>query len=178
MIQPIETAAYGYRFRSRLEARWAVFFTTLGLRWDYEREGFTIDGTRYLPDFWLPQVCMWAEVKPVEFTPEERRLAAGLPQACLMLVGLPDYRSYYTAQNWDVYGQDFILGTQYLNEKRFYGATGREAMQSQIEPDMTNGSALKHDTEYQRAVEAALSARFEHGEGPESLSDILRRTSL
>src|SRR5262245_3495425 len=35
-IQPIETIYRGYRFRSRLEARWAVFFQTLGVPWEYE----------------------------------------------------------------------------------------------------------------------------------------------
>jgi hypothetical protein len=45
-IKPIETHYKGYRFRSRLEARWAVFFDELGLRWEYEREGFDLgDGT-------------------------------------------------------------------------------------------------------------------------------------
>lgn len=67
MIKAIETHYKGYRFRSRLEARWAVFFDDLRLRWEYETEGFDIDGTRYLPDFrvWTPQgEPMWYEVKP------------------------------------------------------------------------------------------------------------------
>lgn len=61
----IETAYNGYRFRSRTEARWAVFFDTLGIAYEYEKEGFTLDGgLRYLPDFWLPQYGCWAEIKP------------------------------------------------------------------------------------------------------------------
>lgn len=66
-IKPIETRAYGCRFRSRLEARWAVFFTAMGLKWEYEPEGFDMDGTFYLPDFrvWTPQSTpIWYEVKP------------------------------------------------------------------------------------------------------------------
>lgn len=67
-IQPIETSYGSHRFRSRLEARWAVFFDQLGLRWEYEVEGFQLeDGTRYLPDFkiWTPQGrWRWVEVKP------------------------------------------------------------------------------------------------------------------
>lgn len=43
-IKAIETQYKGYRFRSRLEARWA--------------------GVRYLPDFWLPEANVWLEVKP------------------------------------------------------------------------------------------------------------------
>lgn len=54
-IKAIETEYKGYRFRSRLEARWAVFFDTLEIKWEYEKEGYTLaDGTNYLPDFWIP----------------------------------------------------------------------------------------------------------------------------
>lgn len=59
----IETRYKGYRFRSRLEARWAVFFDALDLKWDYEPQGFDLDGVRYLPDFWLPELDTWVEVK-------------------------------------------------------------------------------------------------------------------
>ena len=52
MIKPIETHYKGYRFRSRLEARWAVFFDTLGEKWEYEYEGYSDkNGFAYLPDF-------------------------------------------------------------------------------------------------------------------------------
>jgi len=51
-IQNIETDYSGYRFRSRLEARWAVFFDALGVEYEYEPEGFELpSGRRYLPDF-------------------------------------------------------------------------------------------------------------------------------
>ena len=74
-IKAIETTYKGYRFRSRLEARWAVFFDTLGIPWKYENEGYekevdTVDGIknlRYLPDFFLPSRWgkggMFVEVK-------------------------------------------------------------------------------------------------------------------
>lgn len=63
MIKAIETVYKGYRFRSRLEARWAVFFDALGIEWQYEAEGFDLDGVWYLPDFWLPQLRCWCEIK-------------------------------------------------------------------------------------------------------------------
>lgn len=62
-IQAIETKYKGYRFRSRLEARWAVFFDALGIEWEYEKEGFTNGEEYYLPDFYLPQHKVWVEVK-------------------------------------------------------------------------------------------------------------------
>ena len=45
-IKPIETVYNGYRFRSRLEARWAVFFRAVGIEYQYEPEGFDMDGLR------------------------------------------------------------------------------------------------------------------------------------
>ena len=63
-IKAIETRYNGYHFRSRLEARWAVFFDTLGIRYEYEPEGYVLsDGSRYLPDFYLPDYKYYAEVK-------------------------------------------------------------------------------------------------------------------
>ena len=73
-IQAIETEYKGYRFRSRLEARWAVFFETAGIEWKYEDQGYEGEGwngvstCRYLPDFYLPppsgkQGGLFVEVK-------------------------------------------------------------------------------------------------------------------
>lgn len=64
-IKPIETVYNGYRFRSRLEARWAVFFDTLGIAYEYEKEGYDLgEAGWYLPDFWLPKLKWWIEIKP------------------------------------------------------------------------------------------------------------------
>jgi len=42
------------------------------IEWEYEKEGYNLGELGcYLPDFWLPQVNMWAEVKAKEFTPDE-----------------------------------------------------------------------------------------------------------
>ena len=63
-IKPIETCYNGYRFRSRLEARWAVFFDALDIKYIYEPEGYELsDGSKYLPDFYLPELDYYAEVK-------------------------------------------------------------------------------------------------------------------
>lgn len=72
-IKAIETYYNGYRFRSRLEARWAVFFDAVGLEYQYEPEGFDLgDGCYYLPDFYLPESDVWIEVKGKQLTEEER----------------------------------------------------------------------------------------------------------
>ncbi len=68
MIKPIETVYNGYRFRSRLEARWAVFLDAFGINYQYEMEGYKInvgenDEICYLPDFFLPDFGYFVEVK-------------------------------------------------------------------------------------------------------------------
>ena len=64
-VKPIETNYNGYRFRSRLEARWAVFFDALGVKFQYEPEGFDLGAEGwYLPDFRLPEQGVFVEIKP------------------------------------------------------------------------------------------------------------------
>lgn len=64
-LQAIQTRYNNHHFRSRREARWAVFFDTLGLDYEYEPEGFDLgEEGWYLPDFYLPQFDSWFEVKP------------------------------------------------------------------------------------------------------------------
>lgn len=70
-ISPIETEYGGHRFRSRLEARWAVFFDQVGLDYEYEYEGFEMDGIRYLPDFYIPSLDRWFEIKGKPLRKEE-----------------------------------------------------------------------------------------------------------
>jgi hypothetical protein len=62
-IQPIRTKYAGVLFRSRQEARWAVLFDGIGLDWQYEAEGYQLPSQWYVPDFWLPQIKCFAEVK-------------------------------------------------------------------------------------------------------------------
>lgn len=65
-IKAIETRAYGCRFRSRTEARWATLFNAMNWGWEYEPQGFKLPSGNYLPDFRLTSGAepMWFEVKP------------------------------------------------------------------------------------------------------------------
>lgn len=100
MLRAIETRYKGRRFRSRLEARYAVMFDHLGIEWDYEPEGFELqDGTRYLPDFWITCVGwhapgVWLEVKATIPTAAEGAKLAAVGResgrAALFLVGPAD----------------------------------------------------------------------------------------
>lgn len=63
-MKAIETVYRNIRFRSRSEARWAYFLDQIGVPFEYEKEGYQMDnGLRYLPDFWLSDQKIWAEVK-------------------------------------------------------------------------------------------------------------------
>ena len=62
-ITPIETYYNGCYFRSRLEARWAVYFDLCGIDWEYETEGYEITlenghTVKYLPDFVLHNIII------------------------------------------------------------------------------------------------------------------------
>jgi len=107
-IKPIETRYSGYRFRSRLEARWAVFFDALGLEYSYEPEGYDLGAGvgAYRPDFYLPAQSGfrggYGEIKPREPLALERRrceaLAEGLRQDVYVFYGplsIPSYETPY-----------------------------------------------------------------------------------
>lgn len=91
MIKPIETSYKGYLFRSRLEARWAVFFDDLGIDWEYENEGYDLgEFGWYLPDFWLPRTWngLLVEIKQKGYQPNNigskyKALAIGGKNICL-----------------------------------------------------------------------------------------------
>lgn len=65
-IKAIETEYKGYKFRSRLEAKWAVFFDLCGIPYEYELEGYKLKSGYYLPDFYLPWFKCFVEIKPSE----------------------------------------------------------------------------------------------------------------
>lgn len=93
MIKAIETTYKGYKFRSRLEARWAVFFNGIKANWKYEPEGYELPSGRYLPDFFVqlssddpmhqhyPGSGYWVEIKGSE--PKESEFTL-LSEVCAM----------------------------------------------------------------------------------------------
>ena len=64
-IESKPTKFKGILFRSQLEARWAYYFEFLSIKWIYEPKRFFLkDGKSYLPDFYFPEINLYAEVKP------------------------------------------------------------------------------------------------------------------
>lgn len=163
-IKPIETLYAGILFRSRLEARWARYFDELKIKWQYEREGFETPSGRYLPDFWLTQVSMWAEVKPEWPTAHDiarcKRVAIGSGHPFLILDGPPAASNYWFIEpdspRDDLWNDMIFTGRKYwLTEGRFYTCTGLEFPQRQLDNFVS--------THEMKAIKTALSARFEFG---------------
>jgi hypothetical protein len=115
---PIETNYKGYNFRSRLEARWAIFFDATKFKWEYEKEGYDLGELGYyLPDFWLVQHECWVEIKgkyPIKTELEKiKKLHEITGDPCILFYGMP------TENNGFAYfynGIDSDLKTQYSDE--------------------------------------------------------------
>jgi hypothetical protein len=146
LIKSTPTKYKDHNFRSRLEARWAVYLDVIGLDWWYEMEGYQLPSGWYLPDFWLPQVKMFAEVKPTSFLEIEftkvKELVEGTGCDCILLDGVPDEKPFQFVSHRQNLGEywsndfkdyqanemaDCVLSMYHgypTHESRFYSCTG------------------------------------------------------
>lgn len=81
VVLAIPTEVNGVAYRSRLEARWAIFFERIGLPVEYEREGFQLPAGWYVPDFYAPNIETWIEIKPNHPSEHEQSLCGQLATA-------------------------------------------------------------------------------------------------
>ncbi len=163
-IKAIETQYKGYRFRSRLEARWAVFFDAMGIEWEYEPEGFETKHGRYLPDFYLPKLDCFAEVKPRMFTTGEYKKCDGLTSLCILLD-----QPHPTARPYFVVGVSETMGARYSNDPGDgYGwmVFSHSAYKDRLWYIFGEDYHQNYFADEINAEDAAKSARFEHGEQP------------
>lgn len=173
-MKAIETKYKGYRFRSRLEARWAVFFDALGIVWEYEPQGYELsDGTRYLPDFRIPTVNVgfpwFVEVKGQAPTSDELRkcalVVAQNPRGdgVWLVQGDPMehrlfYRTFDSPENWAWGASDAL---------RFHGFFANVYFERQFGKSYPANSEeyyARWEAEARSAAEKARGARFEFGE--------------
>lgn len=177
-MKVIPTHYKGYFFRSRLEARWAVFFDALHIKWEYETEGFEFDGgIRYLPDFWLPDFNLWVEVKGVmpevnfnqipQEDPALNKLVAlrDATQSAALLIHDPLSAGYWLG--YDTSGQTLFL------QAKFFCYKGEGALAVLDDKEYANDPAfntsvhsngLFYGRAFNRALTAFRSARFEFGD--------------
>lgn len=93
-ISPISRSYKGIIFRSTLEVRWATFFDLINWEWQYEAKLIKLPTSSYLPDFYFPDFKGYAEVKPDELLPLERKKCIELSELyidtpVLLLIGPP-----------------------------------------------------------------------------------------
>jgi hypothetical protein len=178
----IETNYKGYRFRSRLEARWAIFLDAMGATWHYELQGYELDGERYLPDFWIkhihdvkphpnglpPEQGFWVEIKPTPPTNAELDLChklALLTQHCVYLLAGSVGCQEYTCHKFHFRGNYVISGPIGHDKPAPWWCDNH------FEHYLTCCCGKEDDPigtyhELPAAYQAARSARFEHGENP------------
>ncbi len=179
-MKVIQTLYRDYLFRSRLEARWAVFFDALQEKWDYELEGYDLDdGDKYLPDFWLPRLNTFVEIKGGKPTDDEirkcRKLQYFTGASVVICHGLPMENdamwfcwdtgdsgggiSEWVMQ-WGWYNQlMFVLQDIYAQDKCFYVKEWTEIVHVDVDPTLRDF--------LRPAAACAKQARFEHGQIPE-----------
>lgn len=154
-ITPIRTWYKGFEFRSRTEARWAFALDQLGLRYEYEWEGFALPGRWYLPDFLLED-SMFVEIKPPMPTGAELLLAAQLSKefnaATLVMLGSPS-----------IDGKGILISPKVQ--------TFTPIPQAEIFNRICAASRLEVISQ---ALGRAQAARFEHGERPTIDKELLK----
>jgi len=171
-IKAIETHYKGYRFRSRLEARWAVFFDALGIEWEYETEGFDLGKWgKYLPDFWIKHSVkaladdgwgFWVEIKPNKIDEagfdKVAKLAEHTGHNALIFQGSPHVDGYSITK----------LAVTHHKPGSFKLTSDLVFEQKNEIVHLVRGGFGSHPMVFGKDLNAAYirasSARFEHGE--------------
>lgn len=157
-MRAIETLYNGRRFRSRLEARWAVCFDRTWMRWEYEHEGIMLPTGPYLPDFRLTTddgSVLWVEIKPRGEVPERtfsllRDLADESGEHCFLIAGNPrpcEFEWWHFTPHGERHHNRSTHRYPYLPEL------------------MLEATDVPWDN-IREAMRAAMRARFEYGETP------------
>lgn len=177
-IKPIETSYKGYLFRSRLEARWAVFLDAIGAEWEYEPEGFMLpNGLHYLPDFKVKFTSgrkliekneyIWLEVKGQITEIDKEKISLFSKAEPILIVGnIPDPDNWY----WEICDKSNEAGWFFdleFVDGDFFPGVPCAAIGGGFHLNDGNDNFPEYDKERTTdAYRKARRARFEHGETP------------
>lgn len=159
-LNALETSYAGCRFRSRIEARWAVFFDAMAIRWEYEPQGFHLPSGNYLPDFRLRfgDHHVWWEVKGKKPNRDEMELAWELYE---------ETGSYVYIAHGDIprdhHEQSRVAAFGAVRARWFIMSEKGVRQTIGLTPVDMDQSGVDHPR-LLAAYTAARSARFEHGE--------------
>lgn len=178
-IPAIPTVYKGYHFRSRLEARFAVFFDSLDLEWEYEKEGYVLGSLGgYLPDFYLPSLDYFIEIKGVVSTELERHKCERLSELADVFLfddGLRTESVWYSSDStpsaiWFSEGRYRDSGAKFLKcdkcgsiDITFDGWVHYSGLCKCYNDDHRNKLGSFHP-DIIGALNAARSSRFEYGQ--------------
>lgn len=181
-IKPIETYYNGCLFRSRLEARWAVFFDACGVKWEYEPEGYDLgNGIWYLPDFLLHDVVfnhaaysrhndLYVEVKGVMTADDALKIKKFSEECPILVVGEIPKGEEFTAlcedMSWRNASFDVVPFNFETVDGDYFGAFPGVDLDGDFELFGDDCSYLDAmDTKLTAiAYRKARCARFEHGD--------------
>ena len=181
-IKAIETRYKGHRFRSRLEARWAVFFDSLSMPYEYEKEGFVLPSGNYLPDFYLPDDRLWVEIKGQRPREKElliaKELAIATKRHVFVFYGVPTanqgigfvidldlYEEPEDSELIEVCRWDDVFMQKICSKAGYFAKHGVAFVTDTcLDPFGQEVIFDTIDTSVIRAAGAAKSARFEFGE--------------
>lgn len=168
-IMSIDTVYNGHKFRSRLEARYAIFMQSMNIEWVYELEGYKLPSGWYLPDFYLPDFEFngsFAEVK-FKFNEDEIKLCKELceltKKPVLMLEGIPSVKMYSIFYFEETKNEVSLVRGMISPDERRYG------QRMYVWPEFAKGDyeylseeGVKYwEGYYNHAIDKANMARFE-----------------
>lgn len=192
-IKPIPTAYKGYKFRSRLEARWAVFFDACGVEWEYEP---LPNGLYYLPDFLLHGCAgrcptdLYVEVKGKMTAEDAEKIMAfsgvgrdsergisAVENPILIVAGIPDGDSISDierfCENMGYSGfpgmghEPYPFNFETIDGDYFVAHPGvNKEGRFELFGDDSSYTCERDDETTLRAFKLARQVRFEHGEAP------------
>ncbi len=193
-LKAIQTEYNGYLFRSRLEARWAVFFDACGVEYEYEPEGYDLgNGLMYLPDFLLHGVegrdggDLYVEVKGQMTDADAKKIKRfyemgkgepgvyGKSKTAILVVGQIPSGANISDILWRIEYEAYNDCRNWPNKYNFKTIDGDYFAAFPGVNHEGKFELFGHDSSYlcymdeaatEKAYRLARQARFEHGERP------------